>query len=58
MKLKDILNYIDECKEFELHKGDRIGVFQVTDIGLDEYLEYEITMLSIDNQRLIICLKY
>lgn len=58
MKLKDLLNHIDSDLEFVLYKGDRIGVFKITDMGINQYLEEDINVFEIENSRLIICLKY
>ena len=58
MKLKDILNHIDSDLEFELYKGERIGVFKINDKGIDLYLEEEINIFEVQKNRLVIDLKY
>lgn len=54
MKLKNILKYIDSDLEFELYKGDRIGIFKITDKGVNQYLEEEIIIFEVRNNRLMI----
>jgi hypothetical protein len=58
MKLKDILNHIDSDLEFELYKGERIGIFKITDKGVNQYLEEEIIIFEVRNNRLMIDLVY
>lgn len=58
MKLKDMLNHLDSNLEFILYKGDRVGVFKITDRGINNYLEEEITVFEIEDNRLVICLNY
>lgn len=58
MKLKNILKYIDSDLEFELYKGDRIGIFKITDKGVNQYLEEEIIIFEVRNNRLMIDLVY
>ena len=58
MKLKDMLNHIDSNLEFELYKGERIGIFKITDKGVNQYLEEEIIIFEVRNNRLMIDLVY
>ena len=58
MKLKDMLNHIDSDLEFELYKGERIGIFKITDKGVNQYLEEEIIIFEVRNNRLVIDLFY
>lgn len=58
MILKDMLNHLDSNLEFILYKGDRVGVFKITDRGINNYLEEEITVFEIEDNRLVICLNY
>ena len=58
MKLKDMLNHIDSDLEFELYKGERIGIFKITDKGVNQYLEEEIIIFQVRNNRLVIDLVY
>lgn len=58
MKLKDMLNHIDSDLEFELYKGERIGIFKITDKGVNQYLEEEIIIFEVRNNRLVIDLVY
>ena len=51
-----MLNHIDSDLEFVLYKGDRLGVFKITDKVIDQYLDEEINVFEIDNNRLVICL--
>ena len=56
MKLKDLLEIINNELEIELYLGDRIGVFKKGDRGLKSFLENEINELGVDGKRLIVCL--
>ena len=44
--------------EFELYKGERIGVFKITDKGINQYLEENINIFEVINNRLVIDLEY
>lgn len=58
MKCKDFMNIIQEETEFELFKGDRIGVFLVSDIGIEKYYEDRVICIYTNKDRLVICLEY
>ena len=56
MTLENLLKVIKSDLEFELYKGNRIGVFNTEDIGLEKYLDDEVNGIEVDNKRLVICL--
>lgn len=58
LKIKDLLNHVDSDMEFELYKGERIGVFKITDKGINQYLEENINFFEVINNRLVIDLEY
>ena len=58
MKLKDLLKIIDEYQYFQLFKGDRIGRFVKSDLGIEPYLEEEVWNIKVEDEVLEIALKY
>lgn len=58
MKLKDLLNILDEYKSFQLFKGDSIGRFDKNDLGIKDYLEEEVWNIQVEDEVLEISLKY
>lgn len=56
MTLENLLKVIKPDLEFELYKGNRIGVFNSEDTGLDKYLDEEVNEIEVENKRLVICL--
>ena len=58
LKIKDLLNHIDSDMEFELYEGERIGVFKITDKGINQYLEENNNIFEVINNRLVIDLEY
>ena len=58
MKLKDLLKIIDEYQYFQLFKGDRIGIFDKNDLGIEPYLEEEVLYIQVEDEVLEIALKY
>lgn len=58
MKLKDLLNILDEYQSFQLFKGDSIGRFDKNDLGIKDYLEEEVWNLQVEDEVLEISLKY
>lgn len=58
MKLKDLLKIMDEYQYFQLFKGDSIGRFNKTDLGIENFLEEEVINLMVEDEVLEISLKY
>lgn len=58
MKLKDLLEIIDDYQSFQLFKNDSIGRFDKTDIGIEPYLEDEVIHICIEDEVLEINLKF
>lgn len=56
IKLEKLLDLIEDEQEFELYKGNRIGVFIKNDIALDNYLDDEVNGIEVGKDRFIICL--
>ena len=58
MKLKDLLEIIDEYQNFQLFKLDSIGRFNKNDLGITPYLDEEVKNISVDDEVLEISLEY
>lgn len=58
MKLKDLLNVIDDYQNFQLFKGDSIGRFDKKDLGVQPYLDEEVINVMVEDEVLEISLKY
>ena len=58
MKLKDLLKVIDDYQYFQLFKGDRVGRFAKSDLGLEPYLDEEVWNIQVEDEVLEIALKY
>lgn len=58
MKLKDLLELLDEYQKFQLFKGDSIGRFDKNDLGIENYLEDEVWNIRVEDEVLEIALKY
>ena len=56
IKLKNLLELIDDDQEFELYLANRIGIFIKSDIALDNYLDNEVNGIEIEKDRIVICL--
>ena len=58
MKLKKLLNIIDDYQDLQLFKGDRIGRFNKKDKGLEPYLNEEVWNIQVEFLIFEISLKY
>ena len=50
MKLKELLNIIDDYQDFQLFKGDRIGRFNKKDKRLEPYFNEEVWNIQVEDE--------
>ena len=58
MKLEELLEIVDTEIEFELYKGDRIGIFCKKDKGLEEYYQSFVWNINVEDGKMVIGLSY